>query len=289
MIPWSPKERVHQPCCPSKGDCSAGLHVAIIMDGSGRWALARGRSRPEGHRAGADAVRRVIDTAPGLGIITLTLFAFSADNWQRPATEVQGLMQVFQDYLETATETAAERGVRISGIGRRDRLPAALLVALNAAESASRGGTLLHLRLAIDYSGRDAILRTARRLGQSSEASPETFSHLLALEQGDSALVPDVDLLIRTGGEQRLSDCPLWEIAYAELLFTNVLWPDFQAVDLAAAVREFHSRERRFGRVPEPADLNRSGGPSDMGRLWSISASPTQHFTTASVEARDDD
>jgi len=231
-----------------KGGAS-GLHVAIIMDGSGRWARARGLERSEGHRAGAAAVRRVVEAAPGLGIGTLTLFAFSCDNWHRPAREVAGLMQVFQDYLQSGAREAAERGVRITVVGRRDRLPPSLLAAVNAAEAASRPGRTLHLRLAIDYSGRDAILRAACRL--NGKVSPVEFARLLGKDGHSNVPVQDVDLLIRTGGEQRLSDCPLWEIAYAELIFTGRLWPDFHAADLQAAIREFHSRERRFGRIPE--------------------------------------
>lgn len=227
---------------------SSGLHVAIIMDGSGRWAQARGLPRPEGHRAGTDAVCRVVEAAPRLGIGTLTLFAFSGDNWQRPAPEVANLMAIFEDYLETATLLAAEQGVRISVIGRRDRLPLSLLAAVGLAEGATLHGRTLQLRLAIDYSGRDAILRAAQRASWREGPSPEEFTRVL----GGGEPVPDVDLVIRTGGEQRLSDCPLWEIAYAELIFVERLWPDFDVADLEAAIQEFQSRERRFGRIPEP-------------------------------------
>jgi undecaprenyl diphosphate synthase len=222
--------------------------VAIIMDGSGRWAQARGLSRLKGHRAGATAVCRIVEAAPRLGIGTLTLFAFSGDNWQRPAHEVANLMAIFEDYLETAARLAVERGVRLSVIGRRDRLPLSLRAAVDAAERATRDGRTLHLRLAIDYSGRGAILRAAQCTSRSETPSPDEFARVLA---GGEPL-PDVDLVIRTGGEHRLSDCPLWEIAYAELLFSERLWPDFDAADLAAAIREFHSRDRRFGRIPDP-------------------------------------
>ena len=231
---------------------SSGLHVAIIMDGSGRWATARELPREEGHRAGAAAVRRVVEAAPGLGISTLTLFAFSDNNWRRPAREVAGLMQIFQDYLQSLADTSARLGVRVTVLGRRDRLPASLLAAVHAAEAASAHGRAMHLRLAIDYSGRGAILRAARRLNGACEVSLEGFARLLADDEHAGEPVPDVDLLIRTGGERRLSDCPLWDIAYAELVFTHRMWPDFDATDLEAAVREFHSRERRFGRLPEP-------------------------------------
>jgi undecaprenyl diphosphate synthase len=223
--------------------------VAIIMDGSGRWAQARGLPRLQGHRAGADAVRRVVEAAPRLGIGTLTLFAFSGDNWQRPTPEVANLMAIFEDYLETATRQAVEQGVRISVIGRRDRLPLSLRAAVGLAEGATLNGRTLHLRLAIDYSGRDAIVRAAQRT--NGRETPEEFARILA----GGELVPDVDLVVRTGGEQRLSDCPLWEIAYAELIFVERLWPDFDAADLEAAIREFQSRERRFGRIAEPVSL----------------------------------
>jgi len=231
---------------------SSGLHVAIIMDGSGRWATAHGLARSEGHQAGMSAVERVIEAASELGIGVLTLFAFSQDNWQRPAAEVAGLMRIFEQFLVSEAPRLVERGVRISVLGRRDRLPAPLLTAVSDAEAASLCGGALHLRLAIDYSGRDAILRAACRLNGQRQVSPELFGRLLAEGRDAAEPVPDVDLLIRTGGEQRLSDCPLWEIAYAELVFTDCLWPDFGAVELEAALRAFHARERRFGRILEP-------------------------------------
>jgi len=231
----------------------AGLHVAIIMDGSGRWAVARGRPRASGHRAGEKAVRRVVEAAPGLGIGTLTLYAFSFDNWQRPRGEVAALMQLFERFLEAQADTCAKHGIRISVIGRRDRLPAPLRAAVKVAEARTARGRALHLRLAVDYSARDAIFRAARRLNGRTKVSQETFSRLLAAAIHDGAPSPDVDLLIRTGGEQRLSDFLLWESAYAELVFTGRMWPDFAVADLAAAVKEFHSRERRFGRLPEAA------------------------------------
>ena len=199
-------------------------HVAIIMDGNGRWATRRGLPRAAGHRAGADAVRRAIEIAPGCGITALTLYAFSSDNWTRPAAEVSTLMRLFARYLRSETAELIAQGVKLMVIGRRDRLPASLVSAIAAAEQATANGARLELRIAVDYSGRAAI-----RAGQ---------------------LLPDVDLLIRTGGEQRLSDFLLWECAYAELWFTDRMWPDFQAAHLAAAIHEFHSRDRRFGGLP---------------------------------------
>lgn len=194
------------------------------MDGNGRWATRRGLPRAVGHRAGARAVRRVVEAAPGLGIHALTLYAFSGDNWRRPWAEVTGLLRLFERYFQAEAPRARDSGVRLTAIGRRDRLSPALRDAIHAAEEATAGQDRLHLRIAIDYSARGAI-----RGGE---------------------ILPDVDLLIRTGGERRLSDFLLWECAYAELCFTEVMWPDFGAADLASAVTDFHTRERRFGGLP---------------------------------------
>jgi len=223
------------------------------MDGSGRWARARGLPRRAGHRAGMEAVRRVVDAAPELGVGVLTLHAFSADNWQRPAREVAGLMQIFEDYLSADAELFIERGIRLRVIGRRDRLSAGLREAIESAELSTARGTEMLLRLTIDYSGREAILRAAARLGKDREATAENFAELLEGDEHPGEATPDVDLLIRTGGELRLSDFHLWECAYAELYFTPLLWPDFSRPDLEAALREFASRDRRFGRIAEKA------------------------------------
>jgi undecaprenyl diphosphate synthase len=208
------------------------------MDGNGRWALARGLPRTAGHAAGIEAVRRVVDAAPAAGISVLTLFAFSADNWRRPEKEVDTLMRLMVEYLGRETERAAANGVRVEVIGRRDRLDAGVQNAIGHAERATAEGDRLRLRVAVDYSARDAILAAARGM---REFSRESFGR---------ALGPPVDLLIRTGGERRLSDFLLWESAYAELVFTRTMWPDFGAADLAAALREFRSHDRRFGAVP---------------------------------------
>ncbi|HEX8242323.1 MAG TPA: di-trans,poly-cis-decaprenylcistransferase [Longimicrobium sp.] len=226
------------------------VHAAIIMDGNGRWANARGMPRIAGHRAGAKAVRRVVEAAPGLGVGTLTLYAFSSDNWQRPPREVGALMRLFRSYLASETQRLIENGVRLTVIGRRDRLPEVLARAIAGAEAATAGGDRLHLRLAIDYSARDAILRAAALAGGRDIARGE-FEHLLGAAAGADEPAPDVDLLIRSGGEQRLSDFLLWECAYAELYFTPRMWPEFDAGALGEAVAEFHRRERRFGRVIE--------------------------------------
>jgi undecaprenyl diphosphate synthase len=204
---------------------STSLHVAIIMDGNGRWGTRRGLPRSAGHRAGAVAVRRAVRAAPDLGVTALTLYAFSSDNWRRPPAEVTGLMRLFGRYLRSEAAELAARGIRLAVIGRRDRLPPSLLSAIAAVESATAQGTALDLRIAVDYSSRAAV-----RSG---------------------ALLPDVDLLIRTGGEQRLSDFLLWECAYAELWFTACLWPDFDAAVFAAALHDFRMRDRRFGAIAE--------------------------------------
>ena len=217
------------------------MHTAIIMDGNGRWAHARGLPRSAGHRAGASAVRRVIEAAPSQDIRVLTLYAFSSDNWKRPGAEVRALMRLLANYLQTELASCVKQGVRVEVIGRRDRLPSYVLDAIVAAERMTAAGTVLRLRLAIDYSSRDAIVRAAVH-GPSSRA--ELAQHL---EPTCDLPVPDVDLLIRTGGEQRLSDFLLWECAYAELYFTDVMWPDFDGAALAEAVAEFSRRQRRFG------------------------------------------
>ncbi len=219
------------------------LHAAIIMDGNGRWASTRSLPRVAGHRAGAEALRRTVEAAPDLGIGVLTVYAFSSDNWRRPQPEVSALMKMFHIYLRREQAKCIDNGVRVSVIGRRDRLPRLLLPVIDECESATAHGQKLHLRLAVDYSSRDAILAAAQAL--QGAVTREALSDVLGPQ--------DVDLLIRTGGEQRLSDFLLWECAYAELLFTPVMWPDFTASDLASAVGEFRSRERRFGALPRAA------------------------------------
>ena len=230
---------------------SAPRHTAIIMDGNGRWAQARGIPRSFGHRRGAKAVERVVRAAPDLGIEVLTLYAFSSDNWQRPRREVRSLMKLLEDFLRQETERCVEHGVRLTVIGRRDRLKPSIVEAIEAAEATTVGGDRLHLRLAVDYSSRASIASAAGSpLLDSSD--PECFA--LRLNQAiHSALpAPDVDLVIRTGGEKRLSDFLLWESAYAELLFIDTLWPDFGAEDLRNAVADFSQRQRRFGAVLSP-------------------------------------
>jgi undecaprenyl diphosphate synthase len=226
-------------------------HVAVIMDGNGRWATRRGLPRAVGHRAGAKAVSRVVEAARRRGIATLTLFAFSADNWKRPASEVEALMRLFESYLGHEARRCAENGIRLRVIGRRDRLAPALVRAIEAAEALTAGGDEMELRIAVDYSGRDAILEAIPLL--PAGLPPTRESLLAALARAGCGGAPEVDLLIRTGGERRISDFLLWESAYAEVFFSDRLWPDVTDADLAEALGWFSERERRFGALPGTA------------------------------------
>jgi len=220
------------------------LHAALVPDGNGRWARARGLPRAAGHRAGLEAVRRAVRAAPALGIGTLTIDAISSDNWKRPRAEVLAILGLIAEFL---VEIAAQRqpaGVRVTCIGRRDRLPDDVRRAIESAERATAAGPGLHLRLAVDYSSREAILAAVAAAETRTRA---TVAAALGADGPPSSAVPDLDLLIRTGGELRLGDFLLWEGAYAELVFLRTPWPEFGADDLAAAVAEFRRRERRFG------------------------------------------
>lgn len=230
-----------------------GIHAAIIMDGNGRWAVSRGKPRTAGHIVGARVVRDIVEAAPSCGISMLTLYAFSADNWQRPSREVALLMRLFRRYLVKETSRCVANGVRMRIIGRRDRIPAELLKAIHNAEDATKHGRKLDLRIAVDYSSRDAIVRAANALPRGSKHTIEELQREIDRVYHWTGPSRDVDLLIRTGGEQRLSDFLLWECAYAELYFTERKWPEFSPADLQAAVDEFRSRERRFGAVPAVA------------------------------------
>jgi undecaprenyl diphosphate synthase len=223
------------------------MHVAVIMDGNGRWATRRGLPRSAGHQAGAHAVRRVIEAAPDLGVTSLTLFAFSSDNWRRPREEVSALMALLRHYLRAELRALVECDTRLTVIGRRDRLPAGLSEEIAAAERASAAGRRLNLQIAIDYSSRDSIVTAAAAWRAELAPTRDAFGRLLAWPSGEPST--DVDLLIRSGGEKRLSDFLLWECAYAELCFVDRLWPDFAADDLRAAIADFRRRERRFGGV----------------------------------------
>ncbi len=229
------------------------------MDGNGRWAEARGLPRTEGHRAGVEAVRRVVRAAPAYGVGTLTLYAFSQDNWQRPPAEVSALMHLLSLGLRREVPELKANGVRLRAIGRRDRLPGALRAALARAEWETRHGTALDLRLALDYSSRDALTRAAALAVPPGGGIPsrEALSDALGrVLHPDGIEARPVDLFVRTGGEQRLSDFLLWELAYAELLFLDTPWPGVTEETVRQSVAAFHSRQRRFGGLaPTPAAL----------------------------------
>jgi undecaprenyl diphosphate synthase len=226
-----------------QSNLASKLHVGIIMDGNGRWATRRQLSRLRGHEAGVEAIRRVVEAAPKQGVGTLTLYAFSSDNWRRPKAEVSALMALLRFYLANEVESLVRNGVRLSVIGRRDRLPSGISDAIARAEAATASGDVLHLRIAVDYSAREAILNAAAKAAGIGDLTREKLSELITGETG----LRDVDLVIRTSGEKRLSDFLLWESAYAELHFSERMWPDFDAGDLGEALASFHGRERRFG------------------------------------------
>jgi undecaprenyl diphosphate synthase len=221
------------------------MHVAIIMDGNGRWAERRGLARSAGHRAGARAVRKIVEAAARTSLKVLTLYAFSADNWSRPAQEVANLMRLLKRYLVSETARCLDNGVRLTVIGRRDRLSADLVRTIENTEEITAAGTGLQLRLAIDYSARESITRAAS-LMRNTECTQKEFERCLA-DAVNSDVDAPVDLLIRTGGERRLSDFLLWESAYAELVFVDACWPDFDEAAFDSALREFTRRDRRFG------------------------------------------
>jgi undecaprenyl diphosphate synthase len=227
-----------------------GPHVAVIMDGNGRWATAHGLTRSAGHEAGLRTAREIVESAVREGVGTLTLYAFSSDNWKRPTPEVTALMRLFRRALLGEAKRCLENGVRLTILGRRDRLPSSLRHTIEQVESLTASGARMHLRVAVDYSARDAVLRAAAAV-RGETATREQFSALLALVDHDRLPAADVDLVIRTGGEQRLSDFLLWECAYAELLFVQKMWPEFSSEDFAEALADFRGRNRRFGLAPE--------------------------------------
>jgi undecaprenyl diphosphate synthase len=227
-----------------------GPHLAIIMDGNGRWATAHGLSRSAGHEAGMRTARDIVEAAVREGVGTLTLYAFSSDNWKRPSAEVTALMRLFRRALIGEAKRCLQNGVRLTILGRRDRLPSSLRHTIEQVESLTAPGSRMHLRVAVDYSARDAMLRAAAAM-RGESATRDGFTELLARVDHDATPARDVDLVVRTGGEQRLSDFLLWECAYAELLFVQKMWPEFDAEDLADALADFRSRNRRFGLAPE--------------------------------------
>jgi undecaprenyl diphosphate synthase len=223
------------------------MHVAIIMDGNGRWATKRGLPRTAGHVEGAKAVRTAVEVAARAGIDTLTIYAFSSANWARPATEISALMRLFGQYLFTETRRCVEQSIRINVIGRRDRLSDSLIKSIEQSERSSAGGGGMQLRIAVDYSSQHSILEAARRAARGADLDSAVFRRLL--NEVDHSVHPasDVDLLIRTGSEQRLSDFMLWECAFAELYFTDCLWPDFDEQRFRSALEDYAGRQRRFG------------------------------------------
>jgi len=234
---------------PAKFD---GLHLAVIMDGNGRWATAHGLTRSAGHEAGLRTARNIVEAAVREGVGTLTLYAFSSDNWKRPPAEVTALMRLFRRALLGEAKRCLENGVRLTILGRRDRLPSSLRHTVEQVEALTSSGARMHLRVAVDYSARDAILRAAMASAARGELfGREEFSAMLSSADHDRLPPRDVDLLLRTGGEQRLSDFLLWECAYAELLFVDKMWPEFTTEDLSEALADFRGRNRRFGLAPE--------------------------------------
>jgi len=227
-----------------------GLHVAIIMDGNGRWAKARGLPRSFGHRAGVQALKRTVEAAPSLGIERLTVFGFSTENWRRPASEVSELMALLKSYVNSDLDRLAREGVHVRILGRRTGLSADILEVIERAEGRTAANDRFRLQVAFNYGGRADILDAARRFAEdvkAGRAEPEDLT-----EEGLSARLstgehPPPDLIVRTSGEQRLSNFLLWEAAYAEFVFQDVLWPDYGAADLKAAIEEYHRRERRYG------------------------------------------
>jgi len=238
---------------PANPDPSPGpRHVAIIMDGNGRWAKARGLPRAAGHRRGADAVRRVIRGAGELGVGVLTLFAFSTENWARPADEVSDLMGLLRHYLRNELEELSRNGARLRVIGHRERLATDIVRDIADAESRTRANTRIEVNICINYGSRDEILHAARSLARqvaAGELAPDRIDEDRFERELMTAGVPDPDLLIRTSGEQRISNFLLWQCAYAELVFVDTLWPDFGKEHLEQAIAEFRRRERRYGGV----------------------------------------
>lgn len=228
------------------------FHVAIIMDGNGRWAMARGLPRAVGHEHGAEAVRRTVQAAADLGIRYLTLFGFSSENWQRPAAEIQNLMGLLRLYLRHRVADLHKAGVRLRIIGDREQLAVDIATLIDYAEARTAANTRLTLTVALSYGARQEIVRAARLLAGAAVAGhlqPEDIDEPLIAAHLFTADIPDPDLLIRTSGEQRISNFLLWQMAYTELIFVETLWPDFSRTDLEQAINEFHRRERRYGSV----------------------------------------
>jgi undecaprenyl diphosphate synthase len=227
-------------------------HVAIIMDGNGRWATARGLPRVAGHRRGADAVRRTVAAAAELGIEYLTLFGFSSENWKRPVEEVDDLMGLLRHYLRGEIAELHRNGIRVRVIGRRERLPPDIVTLIRNSEDLTRGNARLQLTVALSYGGRDEIALAAQQIAaavRDGRLAAEAVDEACVARHLCTAELPDPDLLIRTSGEQRISNFLLWQTAYSEFVFTETLWPDFSKDDLERALEDFNGRERRYGAV----------------------------------------
>ncbi len=232
------------------GDPAVPRHVAVIMDGNGRWAASRSLPRTAGHRRGADAVRRCMEAAGELGVEYLTLFGFSSENWGRPENEVSDLMGLLRRYLRSEIAEMHEKGVRLRVIGDRSKLDSDIVSLIEDAEQRTAGNDRLHMTVALSYSGREEIAHAAREIAREAAAgrlNPETVDTQAVAARLLTADIPDPDLLIRTSGEQRLSNFLLWQLAYAELVFIDCLWPDFGHAELKTAVAEFQRRDRRYG------------------------------------------
>jgi undecaprenyl diphosphate synthase len=241
---------------PTPDSARLPAHVAIIMDGNGRWALQRGMMRPNGHREGSEAVRRITRASRKLGLKALTLYAFSEQNWQRPTFETDALMDLLREFLLTERRELLDNGIRLRSVGRIERLPVRVREVLDALEAETASLAEMTLTLALSYGGHEEIADAARALAlrvARGELDPSSIDETTMAEALPSMAVGDVDLLIRTGGEQRISNFLLWGAAYAELYFSDQLWPDFGEQDLLEAISAFQARDRRFGRVSSGA------------------------------------
>ena len=230
------------------------MHVAIIMDGNGRWAESRGMHRINGHKEGAKRVEEIVRHASTFGIKNLTLYAFSTENWQRPSLEIQTLFQLIKLYLRKKVHVLKLENVKISFMGRRDQLPKSVVTEMHSSEAATQKCTGLQLNIAVDYGGRDEILRAVNKFMCANIATSSKIDEATLRKYSDLKDQPDPDLIIRTGGDQRLSNFMLWHAAYSELSFVDTLWPDFSVQELSSAMKSFDAQNRRFGTIPQVAE-----------------------------------
>jgi undecaprenyl diphosphate synthase len=228
-------------------------HLAIIMDGNGRWAKGRGLSRLKGHEAGTRAARKIVEAAKDRGITYLTLYAFSSENWRRPREEVEGLFNILEGFIDREVERLMEGGVCLHTIGDLSKLPPRLRQKIEYTKEKTKDNTGIHLAVALNYGGRDEIIRAVRQI-VSVHDSPEGITEESLTRALDTSFMPDPDLLVRTGGEWRISNFLLWQLAYTEIFFTDTLWPDFDEETLDHAIDWFGSRQRRFGMTPEQVE-----------------------------------